>query len=105
MVVYHLSGASGFSQGNVLQANAGEESYTPIEKITGAAGEVVDVIETVTNQNESGRIRFHGSTWSATCEEEKIEKGEKAVILSRKEMTWVVRPYQEEDGISSNYNR
>lgn len=82
----------------------GDETYTPINKYTDAFGEVVDVIETVTNQNENGRIRFHGSTWSATCEEEKIEKGQKAVILTRKEMVWIIKPYYENDLLNSERN-
>ena len=86
-----------FLRGIFQKLMPGEETYTPINKYTEAFGEVVDVIETVTNQDENGRIRFHGSTWSATCEEEKIEKGEKAVILTRKDMVWIIKPYYELD--------
>ena len=56
-----------------------------------AIGSVVEVIEDITAQNP-GRIEYSESTWQAKVEEETtILKGEKAKIIGRDNITWIVQ--------------
>jgi len=58
-----------------------------------AFGMVVDVLDTVTDHNNEGRIKFRGTTWSARCIENEIKPGEKAKIIFRDNMVWIVEQY------------
>lgn len=58
-----------------------------------AFGMIVDVLDTVTDHNNEGRIRFRGTTWSARCMEGEIKPGEKAKIIFRDNMVWIVEQY------------
>lgn len=73
--------------------------YLPGESRTGltdedeeAFGAIVEVVEPVNAEDNTGRIKFRGTTWSATCIEGRIEAGQKAKIVFRNDMTWVIEP-------------
>ena len=59
-----------------------------------AMDRVVDVVEPVTAQGDSGRIRFRGATWQARTLEGELPAGSKAVIKYRDNLTWIVEPAQ-----------
>lgn len=58
-----------------------------------AFGAIVDVLETVNSHNNEGRIKFSGTTWSAQCIEGEIKVGQKAKIVYRNDLAWVIEPY------------
>ena len=53
-----------------------------------AIGEVVDVVATVSAGDETGRIRFRGTTWPAVSSGKTIPAGTKAKILYRDNLVW-----------------
>lgn len=53
---------------------------------------IVDVISTIDDSSDQGRIRFQGSTWSATSTRGTIEKGHRARIVYRDKLVWIVEP-------------
>ncbi len=59
-----------------------------------AFGAIVDVLETVNSDNNEGRIKFSGTTWSAQCIEGNIKAGQKAKIVYRNDLAWVIEPYE-----------
>lgn len=71
----------------------GEVSKGNVDEDDEAFGAVVDVMDTVRSDNAEGRIKFRGTTWSAKCIEGKIKAGEKAKIVYRDNMTWIVEQY------------
>jgi len=60
-----------------------------------AEGTLVQVETTVTRQNHSGRIRFQGTSWEARSLSADIPPTQRAVIVGRDNLTWLVQPYQE----------
>lgn len=69
-----------------------DTSYQPLEEDSDAYGAIVEVIETVTDNNDSGRIRYKGTTWPAISEEGTIQKGKKVKLLYRDNLAWIVEP-------------
>ena len=59
-----------------------------------AYGSVVEVAETIP-KGETGRIRFHGSTWTAICYERTLEAGSRARLVTRDGIGWVVEPMED----------
>jgi membrane protein implicated in regulation of membrane protease activity len=57
-----------------------------------AFGKVVEVVEEVSPENEDGRIRFQGSSWPAVSEDGSIPAGNRAKIIARQNLVWVVEP-------------
>jgi len=53
-------------------------------------GVEVDVIEDVSDGNQDGRIRFQGTNWSATTTGAPIQKGQRARIVFRDNLVYVV---------------
>ena len=76
-----------------------ETSYQSPEEDLNAQGTVVEVLEAVDDQHRDGRIRFQGSSWPATCLEGSIASGEKARLLYRDNMVWVVEPADDSDSL------
>lgn len=74
----------------------GETRYKKVNEDVDAYGRVVDVIEDVKSIHEEGRIKFRGTTWAATTGVEIIPAGQKAKIVSRDGLVWIVEPYQED---------
>lgn len=53
-------------------------------------GQEVEVIETIGPGNHKGRITFQGSDWSALGDGSEIAKGEKAKIICRENISYIV---------------
>lgn len=77
----------------------GESSFKLADEDFEAIDEVVDVIEPVNPDDNSGRIRYQGISWQARTLEGELRKGQKARIKFRDNVTWIVEPVDElEDG-------
>lgn len=70
----------------------GEAKYDPSHEDRDAYGMVVDVLETINEGNNNGRIRFQGTTWPATCLEGSIPAGSTARLVCRDKLAWIVEP-------------
>lgn len=69
-----------------------EISYQSPDEDLNAQGTVVEVLKAVDGGHNDGRIRFQGSSWPATCLEGSIASGNKARLLYRDNLVWVVEP-------------
>ena len=65
---------------------------TDVDADRDAMGEVVDVVEDVSEENDIGRIRFQGTTWQARCTTGTLKAGERAQLVYRQGSLWVVEP-------------
>lgn len=57
-----------------------------------AMDEIVEVTETVNDEDNSGKIRLNGTTWRARSLEGEIKPGKKVRIRYRENTTWIVEP-------------
>ncbi len=73
----------------------GESSFKHIDEDVDAYGCIVEVIKNVTMENNDGRIKFRGTTWQATTTEHLIRTGEKARIVARDNLVWIVESYED----------
>lgn len=73
----------------------GESSYKLANEDVEAMDQVVDVVDEVNPNDNSGRIRFQGISWQARTLEGKIPAGTKAKIRYRDNVTWIVEPLDE----------
>jgi len=55
-----------------------------------AMDQVVEVVETVNSDDNSGKIRMNGTLWRARSLEGRIPAGKKAKIRFRENTTWIV---------------
>lgn len=73
-----------------------EESRRLEREGADAYGKLVEVLEDVAEQNPGealrGRIRHEGTTWPAASTTGTIRKGERARLVYRDELAWVVEP-------------
>jgi len=67
----------------------GDSSIQNVDQDEDSKGKIVEVVEDITPYKE-GRVKYLESTWSARSDEE-LDKGMKAVILSREGSTWIVK--------------
>jgi len=74
-----------------------ESSYQLVEEDIDTIGTVVDVVETVHENDNKGRISFGGTTWPAISNHGTIEAGKKATLLYRDDISWVIEPCMEEE--------
>jgi len=70
---------------------SGDEEKHTTDEDGDAYGLIVEVVETITPENE-GRIRYRGTTWQAACYDHTLEVGEKAQIIFRENLIWIVDP-------------
>lgn len=70
----------------------GERSFKFADEDYEAIDKIVEVVETVTEHDNSGRVRFQGITWQARTMEGTIKPGETARISYRENTTWIVEP-------------
>lgn len=68
----------------------GDRSFKFADEDYEAIDQVVDVIETVNDSDNTGRIRFQGISWQARTIEGTLEPGSKARISYRENTTWIV---------------
>ncbi|MEL7834031.1 NfeD family protein [Fodinibius sp. Rm-B-1B1-1] len=73
----------------------GESSYKLANEDVEAMDQIVDVVDEVNPNDNSGRIRFQGISWQARTLEGKIPAGTKAKIRYRDNVTWIVEPIDE----------
>jgi len=73
----------------------GESSYKLANEDIEAMDQIVDVVEPINADNNSGRIRFQGISWKAQTIEGNIPAGSKAKIRYRNNVTWIVEPVDE----------
>lgn len=57
-------------------------------------GSLVEVETKVTTENHAGRIRFQGTSWEARSVAGEIAATQRAVIVGRDNLTWLVQPYE-----------
>lgn len=69
----------------------GEAEVQSTDEDLDAYGAVVEVAEAMSPE-QAGRIRFRGTTWPAICYECALSPGEKAKIIHRENLLWVVEP-------------
>ncbi len=69
-----------------------KKDRTDVEHDRDAMGEVVDVVEDVTEESDAGRIRFQGTTWQARSTSGMLKKGDKAQLVYRQGAIWHVEP-------------
>lgn len=60
-----------------------------------AMDQIVEVVEPVNSEDNSGRIHFQGISWQARTLEGQLPKGAKARIKYRDNVTWIVEPLDE----------
>lgn len=72
----------------------GESSFKLADEDFEAMDQVVDVVEPVNAENNSGRIRFQGISWQARTTEGSLPAGSKARIKYRDNVTWIVEPVE-----------
>jgi inner membrane protein len=75
----------------------GESQHDPSDEDRNAYGMVVPVIETVHEGDNSGRIRFQGTTWPATSLAGEIPAGTQARLVTRDKLAWIVEPAPDDE--------
>lgn len=73
----------------------GESFFKLADEDFEAMDQIVEVVEPVNDQDNSGRIKFQGISWQARTVEGEIKSGRKAKIKYRDNVTWVVEPLDE----------
>lgn len=67
------------------------ESYTKYaDEDYEAMDQIVEVVEEISDQDNTGKIRFDGTLWRARSIDGKIKAGEKVRIRFRENTTWIV---------------
>jgi len=67
-----------------------DSAFKYTEEDDAAIGQVVEVSETIHEDNSGGRIRFQGTDWPARTLSGTLKKGSMAVIRYRDNISWVV---------------
>lgn len=67
-----------------------ESSFKYADEDYEAMDQIAEVIEDVTDYDNSGKIRFDGTSWRAKSLEGTIKTGEKVRIRFRENITWIV---------------
>ncbi|MEX0720954.1 MAG: NfeD family protein [Balneolaceae bacterium] len=70
----------------------GETSFKYADEDYEAMDQIVEVIEPVNDEDNSGRIRFQGISWQARTLEGEIPAGVQVRIKYRDNTTWIVEP-------------
>jgi membrane protein implicated in regulation of membrane protease activity len=71
-----------------------ESTYDLTDEDVGAVGAIVEVVETVSD-SQQGRIRYAGTTWPAVARQGTLLAGQKAKLLYRDNLVWVVDLHHE----------
>ncbi len=71
-----------------------ESSVGITDEDVDAVGTIVEVVETV-SEADQGRIRFGGTTWPAVSSSGTLLPGQKAKLLYRNNLVWVVESHHE----------
>ena len=65
---------------------------TDIEHDRDSMGEVVEIVDDVSDDHDTGRIRFQGTTWQARTTVGVLKKGDKAQLVYREGSVWIIEP-------------
>jgi len=71
-----------------------ESTYTSADEDLDAVGAIVEIVQEV-SASTPGRIRYAGTTWPATTRHGTLVPGQKARLLYRDNLVWVIEPHQE----------
>jgi membrane protein implicated in regulation of membrane protease activity len=63
---------------------------TDVEQDREQMGQVVEVVEDISDEDDNGRIRFQGTTWQARSTAGRFRSGERVQLVYRAESVWVV---------------
>ena len=74
----------------------GESQRQSTDEDLDAYGALLTVAEAM-SPDQAGRIHFRGTTWPGICYEKALQSGEKAKIIHRENLLWVVEPYRQSD--------
>lgn len=75
----------------------GESFFKLADEDFEAMDQIVEVVEPINDQDNSGRIKFQGISWQARSIQGELKAGQKAKIKYRDNVTWVVEPLDELD--------
>lgn len=84
----------------VLRWLPSERSFQTTNEDIEAIGTVVDVVHEVSSSDQSGRIWFGGTSWPAVSRQGVIPMGQKARLVLRDNLVWIVEPVTEIEGKS-----
>lgn len=70
----------------------GEARHDHSDEDRDAMGEVVEVVEEISDTHQSGRVRFQGTTWAAQTTEGTIPAGAKCKLMVKDKTVWIVEP-------------
>ena len=70
----------------------GDSSYKFADEDYEAMDQIVDVVEPIDENSNSGRIRYQGISWQARTLEGEVPAGAKVKIKYRDNTTWIVEP-------------
>ncbi len=70
----------------------GETSFKYADEDYEAMDKVVDVLEPINDEDNSGRIRFQGISWQARTMDGTVPAGTQVRIKYRDNTTWIVEP-------------
>ena len=79
----------------IMKYWGGESSFKLADVDFEAMEQIVEVVEPVNEEDNSGRIRYQGISWQARSIEGTLPAGSKAKIKYRDNVTWVVEPLDE----------
>jgi len=81
-----------------------ETSYKSEDDTINAVGKIVTVVTTVKENDKNGRIRYQGTTWPASSVCGTIEPGQKARLISKDNIGWIIEAFSEDEEDETNLN-
>lgn len=79
-------------RGVVSRWSGAQHSVQSTNEDVDAFGQVAVVSEAIHVGEDSGRIRFRGTTWPARCLKGVLEPGTEVRIVDRENVSWIVEP-------------
>lgn len=79
-----------------------ERSFQTTNEDIEAIGSVVDVVHEISSTHQNGRIWFGGTSWPAISRQGVIPSGQKARLVLRDNLVWIVEPMPEIEGKNEN---
>jgi membrane protein implicated in regulation of membrane protease activity len=74
----------------VAKRSVVKRDATDVEHDREQMGQVVDVLEDISEVDDNGRIRFQGTTWQARSTSGSFKKGDRVQLVYRAEAIWIV---------------
>lgn len=66
-----------------------------------AMGEIVEVVEEISDSHQNGRVRFQGTTWAAQTTEGTIPAGARCKLMVKDKLVWIVEPLDALDSMNT----